>query len=614
MDMLAIVSKAVFAKAGSLVLGDVYATSVYRSSNKRLEGLAEGGTLYLVTVRPDDVLWLVARMENPTQTKDGWEAKNSTALCDITSAIGSLKLSTGKGISAKPGRLGMSLQTPRILCAEDVLLLDKATRGEECPQAPPEVESAESDVPRSAPPRPAQNAETKKPTLAPTPLDSIIEGDLGRATQGMIRITSESVGTEIDTLVSWLIEDRLWRSFGAKEFYFHLLFNVLLRANEQHLQLLRRPVGPDSRLNIGPLSSQMDIWVSENRERVFQWIGYRLSKNRKASFDDAALPKTKAAIATHIAQRIGSANWNPSKELVEFAKAPRFRLDGEEGLHVLAALLIHGESDDLKKLSQVAQSSPVLAQLLSVRGIEVEKNASTEALFALVFETPDDDDPRWVLSDSLMEQGDPHGEFIRAQLSGEPTKLTTRERKRFAGVLSEHIRWTGAHIIDGPAAHFDRGILHACAIASFDGKSRRDPGWSALEIIDVTKSIERISDYSLPSLRFLGSVQGKEMKVLLQSPVASQLVGLGLKNVLKADREGIWDLVNRLPNLRFLNLGAKAYDESIHSHDVMSRIEYAWTCNSRVDDAKFTSGNWDASWLPEYATLMRRWKSSPTET
>ena len=68
--MMAIVSKAVFSKvvdtAGDkLATGDIYQTTCYRSKSKALASLADGGDLYLATVRPFRGLeaWAVAPQE-----------------------------------------------------------------------------------------------------------------------------------------------------------------------------------------------------------------------------------------------------------------------------------------------------------------------------------------------------------------------------------------------------------------------------------------------------------------------------------------------------------------------------------------------------------------------
>ena len=129
-DMLAIVSKAVFeSESKHAKPGRVLPISSYASANKHLHKLGPDGRLFLVTVRPPkEALWLIAVLEQPTFSGTGWTAKaNPYRTTDITRIKDQLAFDTGKGIQAKPGALGMSLQTPRVLTATDAkLILDAA--------------------------------------------------------------------------------------------------------------------------------------------------------------------------------------------------------------------------------------------------------------------------------------------------------------------------------------------------------------------------------------------------------------------------------------------------------------------------------------------------------
>ncbi len=130
-DMMAIISKAVFEKEspGSKP-GTTLPIDLYRSTHKSFEKLKTGGRLFLVTARPDDVLWLVAVLDGLTFDGERWNSKpNRTPISDITSLKGSIKFDSGKGISAAPGQLGMSLQTPRVLTPADAQVLLGATGG-----------------------------------------------------------------------------------------------------------------------------------------------------------------------------------------------------------------------------------------------------------------------------------------------------------------------------------------------------------------------------------------------------------------------------------------------------------------------------------------------------
>jgi hypothetical protein len=131
-DMLAIISKAVFEKeATGRKAGDVLPLDRYRSASRHLEPLKSGGRLFLVTVRPpSEALWLVAVLDGLKFDGEEWTARpNRTPITDITALIPRLRFESGKGITAAKGALGMSLQTPRALSADDVQLLLPANTG-----------------------------------------------------------------------------------------------------------------------------------------------------------------------------------------------------------------------------------------------------------------------------------------------------------------------------------------------------------------------------------------------------------------------------------------------------------------------------------------------------
>lgn len=134
--MMVIVSKGIFEKeAKGVEEGQVWPTSLYASQSPALAALKPGGDLYLVTVRPpDERLWLVAVLRGPKKEKAGWRAKpNTTPIVDITHLKRRIAFASGAGITAKPGALGMSLQTPRALTSDDVALL---SGGGATPSAP----------------------------------------------------------------------------------------------------------------------------------------------------------------------------------------------------------------------------------------------------------------------------------------------------------------------------------------------------------------------------------------------------------------------------------------------------------------------------------------------
>jgi hypothetical protein len=166
-NIMAIVSKAVFEKMlgkQKPALGQLLKTSEYVSNNPRLEGLKGGGALFLITVRPPkDDLWLVGILEKPKHNGSAWvAAENTVTMTDINALKSKLKFDTGAGIAAKPGALGMSLQTPRVLTDADVALLRSAGGA----SAPGGGEQAQ-DSTTSASKKPGKTA-TVKIALDPT--------------------------------------------------------------------------------------------------------------------------------------------------------------------------------------------------------------------------------------------------------------------------------------------------------------------------------------------------------------------------------------------------------------------------------------------------------------
>ncbi len=149
-DILAIVSKAVFEKDAQrggmrLGLGDTLPLNRYLSRNRGLEPLGAGGRLFLVTVRPpDERLWLVAVLERPTFGGGAWIAAtpNVVPMTDLSALRGTLRFTSGKGISPDKGALGMSLQTPRALADTDVTQILAALPGTAAPEPAPAVSRA----------------------------------------------------------------------------------------------------------------------------------------------------------------------------------------------------------------------------------------------------------------------------------------------------------------------------------------------------------------------------------------------------------------------------------------------------------------------------------------
>lgn len=167
-NVLAIISKAQFEAAHPRATeGDELGFARYASTHAALSPLTGGGSLFLVTVRPpDERLWLIGELVEPTHDGKAWKSSPSTVrVRDITALIPRLRFSNGKGLSPKKGALGMSLQTPRQLTDDDTDLL----RGSAASTPATKRRAPVASTP--APPRPSE-------PIAPAPAEALTLTDV----------------------------------------------------------------------------------------------------------------------------------------------------------------------------------------------------------------------------------------------------------------------------------------------------------------------------------------------------------------------------------------------------------------------------------------------------
>lgn len=184
-SVLAIVSKKLFEEGaridGRLAgLGQVWAVERYVSKAAGLRPLEAGGSLFLVTVRPpDEALWLVAILEEPRFDGTQWVAMpNAVPIADIRALAERLRFTTGTGLRAEPGKLGMALQTPRVLTADDEALLRAATTKSE---------------PATHAPIPTLTTPKSAPLAPPGPTLDVVAAARARAVEGLSSAAIEAL-------------------------------------------------------------------------------------------------------------------------------------------------------------------------------------------------------------------------------------------------------------------------------------------------------------------------------------------------------------------------------------------------------------------------------------
>jgi uncharacterized protein (TIGR02996 family) len=352
----------------------------------------------------------------------------------------------------------------------------------------------------------------------------------------------------------------------------------------------------------------MHEWLARNRKLVAQVIELR-AHPRARSWVEEPLPTTRAQLMAHIAKRLGDPRWKPARELVAFARKPTFNLQGEEGLHVFAALLLHAEAADLEPLKGLARTEPIFAQLLASHGNPRDDTDMGEQLRKAVLADPSNAQPRAIYADWLMEQGDPRGEFISAQLGHRPTSITLETAVSWAGDVRAKLRWR-APFANEKAFHVPRyvgGFLSGAAVDSLDGEQAGSADWATLQVLDVhSGDLGGLEQYDLRSLLVFGGLDIEALDRLLTLPLRDRLVGLGVRG--RGDDQTVCDRLSRFPRLRFL-----AWDGAVKplfEHPVAARLELLAVHEDRrvprsTRAVVLGTRLYPSRWLPHFDELQR---------
>ena len=215
-SVIAIISKAVFEKEQGrhVAPGSVLAVHTYRSQHAALSPLKQGGSLYLVTVR-EGALWLVAVLRAPRFRGGVWSAApNREPFANINTVLPLLRFGNGKGIDVAPEKLGMALQTPRVLVSEDERAIDTVLRGKPR-SAPPR------SAPPKAPPTKAVKPSSAKKATTSRGLGTLSVEELQRfVTRSSGRSDLEPLFVHPPTNTILAIDDRLFSDDDAELSYF----------------------------------------------------------------------------------------------------------------------------------------------------------------------------------------------------------------------------------------------------------------------------------------------------------------------------------------------------------------------------------------------------------
>ncbi len=507
-SVLAIVSKAQFEELsrskGGAKVGTALGLARYDSTHRALSPLEGGGDLFLVTIRPDDVMWLVGVLASPKLRSDHWQAAPSTVpITDATGIKARLRFANGKGVPTEPGKLAMSLQTPRALTDDDVTLLRGLFSGEVVADAP--APKAEAKKPAAKKP-----AATPKPAPLPAPTE-IPKGWIGDADQALrggdgkkaltilldawrelrhpaiaetIDSVSELVTKDVPPIAGKLLKDKvaMWnaRAKAADPADFGVLARSLFLVNS----------GKD----VGEHLEQLAAWPADPRLAT---LCHRLA--REIPFTStSARPFWRSLFA--VIPKVGDPRTKGVLDAMDAGFAKTF--EGREDYLSYLPNQTKKIRAALAGTFEQALDEQTLQALQAMRGLVAHRSAPThgaeqiESLFQAVYDDPTSDAPREVLGDALLEANDPRGEFLVLQLAEARGRTLTREEKRREKeLLEEHAEtWLGplAGWIRKGDRVFRRGFVAECVVKS----SGRHAG--PFPEVDAWATVERATIHEKP--------------------------------------------------------------------------------------------------------------------
>lgn len=150
------------------------------------------------------------------------------------------------------------------------------------------------------------------------------------------------------------------------------------------------------------------------------------------------------------------------------------------------------------------------------------------ALFERVAQVPDDDAPRLVMADLLLERGDPRGEFISLQLAQAAGDSSARTHGRLKILEGRHVRQWLPPGVDAADAGFRRGFLFSATLVGPTNPFHRE--WGAVEELHHMRSFSGPPPFEvrrLNGLRHLAGCQRTQLEALVrQRPERLKLLAM----------------------------------------------------------------------------------------
>jgi uncharacterized protein (TIGR02996 family) len=173
-------------------------------------------------------------------------------------------------------------------------------------------------------------------------------------------------------------------------------------------------------------------------------------------------------------------------------------------------------------------------------------------LFAAVYADPEDDSPRHVLGDYLLDHGDPRGELIQLQLArsrdgfatSRELELLELHAERWLGPLAKAVRFG-----ESCRTRFERGFL---AEADLVPNSRKlllpiaaDPAWATVEIFTHDVPAQLLDRTPLTALRRISINTGRFRRLARRAIAFGGVAHVDVRSPIELDK-----LVRVFPRLR----------------------------------------------------------------
>ena len=211
------------------------------------------------------------------------------------------------------------------------------------------------------------------------------------------------------------------------------------------------------------------------------------------------------------------------------------------------------EAEAIRRIAaHVADAVPSPAQKKATAAAEAD-------LLRAIYEHPEDDQPRLVYADWLLERGNPRGELIQLQFArvrgSAPKGSATRERKLLDAGWKQ---WLGGIElrIHKDGMRFERGFADTLELVrGYGSKTWELPAWSTVRVLDWyhrrsdERDVREMTEGGWwRSLREILSIGPAGFVALSASPLAAQLEVMGGTDY-DPPRDGTFDVLARFPKL-----------------------------------------------------------------